>query len=69
MHWRAWDLRQEFVRRFRCQPYAPGGVDPAELAPLMRKSLLSGELAEPLVRPLRARIYWAPGHVPDFDIV
>ncbi len=69
-HRGAWEPRHDFVRKFRCQPYAPGGVDPGEPAPLMRKSLLSGELAAPLtLPPPRIRINWAPGRGPDLDIV
>jgi len=51
MHWKAWGLMREFAHKFGGPPLAPDGLPPAQLARLMQKSLLSGEVASPLTMP------------------
>ncbi len=52
MYWRAWGLLCEFTDMFGAPPVESDGLHPSELARLMTKSLLTGEVAAPLTLAL-----------------
>ena len=61
MHWRAWGLYAQFASKFGA-PIVPENVTPAQLARLMQRSILSGDVAPPLtLKPPIIRVSYVPG--------